>query len=258
MKSLIGLILIGLMGWHYFQPNTTAEEKLQEIWASAKQMQEKLQDLQAEKKLPRPPKLYRPKQFISKKLVQHISINNNQEKDLADLIQACDFDDPLVRNTAVKIAGKSAGSFNLGQVCNIYDLCKDEWNYVNDPSIGSDYVAKASETLKNGMNGDCDDFSILIYSLITAIGGEARITYAYDNDSGHAFTEVRISPDNQETIKAYLQERYDASRIRGIRSDRDGIYWLNLDWFDDFPGGKYYDWERGYTFNLHSGTIEAL
>ena len=44
------------------------------------------------------------------------------------------------------------------------------WVYVNDPA-GTDYYAKASESLRL-LRGDCDDYAILMASLIESIGGD--------------------------------------------------------------------------------------
>ena len=42
---------------------------------------------------------------------------------------------------------------------------------------------------------------------------------------------------------------YDNSGI-WTRTDKDGNKWLNLDWFANHPGGKYFDYTHGTTFYI--------
>ena len=272
MKTLTYLILFGLGIALWNEPENLLFA-IQVIKKDAQKMQHAIKNIKKQEigheietetseiytpNLPNPPKLYRPRLFIGKPNLDYTLKDHYRKQDLADLLQACDFDNPLVRNTAVKIAGRSPGNFNLGQVCNIYDFCNADWKYVNDPSISGDYLAKASETLRNKLIGDCDDYTITISTLIISIGGEILITYGIKGDRAHAFTELRIGDDNAETVSTYLKQRYKVQKLPGIRKDQEGHYWLNLDWFDDFPGGKYYEWDRGVRFSLSKGTIEEL
>ena len=175
---------------------------------------------------------------------------NNISKDLQTLVTSCDFSNKTVRNLAVKIAGKSQGEFNIGQICNIFDYCYDNWKYVNDPPT-EEYNSKASESIENGFNGDCDDFAVLMCSMIIAVGGEARINYAYSNESGHAFTEVNIGYTDENQIVSYLQTRYrNDYDINNIwkRKDSNGNNWLNLDWQSKHPGGQYFKYNNGTCF----------
>ncbi|MCQ2286557.1 MAG: GYF domain-containing protein [Bacteroidales bacterium] len=167
------------------------------------------------------------------------------------LIEACDYDNDIVRNKAVSIAGSTPGTFNIGQVCDIYDYCRKNWKYVNDAKKKST-VEYASKTLKNGLNGDCDDFAVLVASMIMAIGGEIRITYAYTEDSGHAFTEVNVGKsDLIKDIEKYIMKRYpNGYSSTSYKRDADGNCWLNLDWWDYYPGGRYFEADRGIRFYL--------
>ncbi|MBK7572688.1 MAG: transglutaminase domain-containing protein [Bacteroidetes bacterium] len=120
-----------------------------------------------------------------------------------------------------------------------------KWKYVEDPRK-NEYYSSASNTLtKTGLTGDCDDFAILMYSLITAIGGEARISFAWkkipDSDTyfGHAFTEVDIVTIPPETLVNTMIARFGEFNIDKINYDHDdkGV-WLNLDWWAAYPGWK--------------------
>ena len=165
------------------------------------------------------------------------------------LVDACNYSNSTLRNNAVSIAGQNEGSFNLGQICDIFDHCYNNWKYVNDPK-GAEIVEYASNTISNGLNGDCDDFAVLICSMILSIGGEARINFAYGQDGGHAFTEVNIGKTEiEEYISKRYKKVYDHSGI-WTRTDKDGNNWLNLDWFAKHPGGKYFDYTHGTTFYI--------
>jgi transglutaminase-like putative cysteine protease len=176
--------------------------------------------------------------------------------DMKDLIIACDYDSKTVRNNTVALVSASGGNFNLGQICDIFDFCLQNWSYVNDP-ISRDYYAKASETLRNGLNGDCDDFAILLCSMILSIGGEARISFAYGNDGGHAFTEVNIGKTNRTEVERYLKARYGYTGM-WHKEDSNGNWWLNLDWQAHYPGGQYYKYNRGTMFNIIQNIYQNL
>lgn len=184
-----------------------------------------------------------------KKFLNELFKDCNISGEKKQLIKACNYLDPILRNNAVNIAGKSPGTYNLGQVCDLFDYCYLNWKYVNDPKT-TEVIEMASNTISNGLNGDCDDFAVLLCSLILAIGGEARINYAYGDNGGHAFTEVNIGTTS---IEEYLFARYprsDGENSIWTRVDKQGNHWLNLDWFAKYPGGKYFAYNRGTTFYI--------
>ncbi len=173
-------------------------------------------------------------------------------KELIKLKDACDYMNPTTRDFAVKNAGKSAGVYNIGQVCNIFAAIRPpNWHYVNDP-LGNEFYSKASLTIsQTNLSGDCDDYAVLMFSLITSIGGEARLNFVWGLQGGHAFTEVNISKFNflevERTIKSNFPD-YDINRIN-YRTDNSGT-WLNLDWWASYPGGPYMDFAHSMTFNI--------
>ena len=170
------------------------------------------------------------------------------------LVRACNYSDSFVRNEAIKVAAGSPGKLNLGQICNIFDYCYGNWKYVNDPKADN-YVEYASITLNNGLIGDCDDFAVLVCSMILSIGGEAIITYAYGKNSSHAYTEVNIGRTDLSEVQAYLRSRYNIVYSGSIwtRPDLNGNHWLNLDWFATHPGGEYFDHDYGTQFYILQG-----
>ncbi len=185
-------------------------------------------------------------------ILNEIFKNCNASGSKSQIMTSTNYGNSLVRNSAAKIAGRSPGSFNIGQVCEIYDYCYTNWKYVNDP-VQNEIIEYASNTLKNGLNGDCDDFAVLLGSLLLSVGGEVRINYVYGPEGAHAFTELNIGSTNFNEIQKFLKKRYRKSIAKnGIwyKEDEKGNKWLNLDWFADYPGGKYFNATRGTRFYI--------
>ncbi len=178
---------------------------------------------------------------------------------VAKVAAACDYSNPVTRAFAMDAAGPSrSGELTLTQVCNIFDaIIRPHWTYFHDPQrtrFGED-VAYASESIRVGLRGDCDDFAVLMAACIRAIGGACRIALVHDGARGHAFAEVYVG-DIQSANKAadYILRRY-AKHYRVGNSeyfipnrvffdlDGGGGCWLALDWSgtppswsDAFPG----------------------
>ena len=205
--------------------------------------------VEIEEPIPPPPTIDFSVTKHEKKFLRELFKGCNLSGEKRQLVEACNYSNSSLRNNAVSIAGRNAGSYNLGQICDIFDYCYNNWKYVNDPK-GSEIIEYASNSITNGLNGDCDDFAVLVCSMILSIGGEARINYAYGKHGGHAFTEVNIG---KTEIEEYISKRYknvyDHSGI-WTRTDKDGNNWLNLDWFAKHPGGKYFDYTHGTTFYI--------
>ncbi len=165
---------------------------------------------------------------------------------------AMDIDEEQTRLYALDLAAKYPGEFNIDQVCEVYSELYKNWKYVNDPR-GREYVAKASTTIKAGLKGDCDDFAILMATMMESIGGEARVVGAYNYMiGGHAYAEVNIG--DPELIPMHLKsvnkhyskffgKLFGRTKVDSLhyRVDDDGNAWLNLDWTSKYPGGKYFD-----------------
>lgn len=163
------------------------------------------------------------------------------------IVAAMDVSEPLTRNTSVKIASTVPGTFSLEQVAAIWSHARGRWRYVNDPR-GGEYFAKASETITNDYAGDCDDFAIVVASMLTAVGGEARMVLMNGPGGGHAYAEVCVDVP-AEAIAERLTRHYrrhpdpniGRTRITGVSYRRDDAcpVWLNLDWNGRMPGGPY-------------------
>jgi len=168
---------------------------------------------------------------------------------------------PLIHNGALLMVAKLSqpGDSTIQHICSIYKYLKDGsspikgWIYVSDPR-GLDYFNYASESMKIGNEsnctgaGDCDDFAILMASLVESIGGTTRIIVAYNNSTGggHTYAEVYLgnlnSPNCQvnDTLN-WLKKKYNTDNIITYNDTDTGEVWLNLDWGSD---------ERG---NMHPG-----
>lgn len=151
-----------------------------------------------------------------------------------------------VRSYALSaIKSSNGGSYNIGQICDIYDKLYSDWVYVNDPA-GTEYYAKASESVRL-LRGDCDDYAILMASLVESIGGSARVIFAYDGSGGgHAYAEVYLGDSKAEidSLIKSISRHYDGAYINyHISYDKNNNpkYWLNLDWTANHPGGKFYE-----------------
>lgn len=181
------------------------------------------------------------------------------DQHLHDLIQTCDYQSSVTRDFAVSSASKNPGEFNIRQVCDVFSQIYQNWKYVNDP-YGMEFFSPASRTiLSSKFSGDCDDFAILMYSSIMAIGGESRIIFAFDETSGHAFAEINISNRNIQQVASDITAYYRNDFAVGdlyYREDYDGSVWLNLDYWANYPGGKYMDFNREVIFYPHRETYE--
>ncbi|MEM0331299.1 MAG: hypothetical protein QXW84_08015 [Archaeoglobaceae archaeon] len=93
--------------------------------------------------------------------------------------------------------------------------------------------AKASETIENGLVGDCDDYAILMSALVLSIGLSPRIVIV----EGHAYPELYLGKDDycQEMVKSLANKFRDTIYYY---KDSDGKCWLSLDWTSSHIGGK--------------------
>ncbi|MBL7827976.1 MAG: hypothetical protein JNJ57_15205, partial [Saprospiraceae bacterium] len=113
---------------------------------------------------------------------------------------------PLV--TAV-IAEKHVGSFNLGQVCDVYDHLYFKWKPLDDPS--NHELVCAASAVWEAPGGDCDDFSVCLSAALSSINGVTLVTFAYNRArKGHAYVEVCLGTSvNQLLVENYLRARYN-------------------------------------------------
>jgi len=163
----------------------------------------------------------------------------------AQVKNAIDYWDPLTRNFALQCVNPvNSGPYNIGQICDIWDISMESWVYVNDPPGNAFEPTPASVTISAGLRGDCDDFAVLLAALITAIGGWTRFIVATKQNAAHAYAEVYAGKwGENQYITNYICARYNISSVWYWEED-DGSAWLNLDWQEHHPGGRYYDGNR--------------
>ena len=168
---------------------------------------------------------------------------------------------PTVRTFALKLARKYPGEYNVGQICIIFKYLEENWRYVSDPK-GVDYVAPAHESIEAGLAGDCDDFAVLMASLIEAIGGSARVIVAWGPEGGHAYCEVYVGSEKDleeliDWICEYSDEYGTLSQkiyrwlvgqnyVFHYHKTASGEVWLNLDWSAEYPGGPFFKSYKAY------------
>lgn len=179
------------------------------------------------------------------------------EDTLAKLKEKVDVENPVTREFYLQLASKSPGKYNIGQLAYIYTYLFSNWKYVSDPR-GREYFASASESIRNGLVGDCDDFAILMAACIEGIGGGARITFAENSESGHAFTEAYVTNNKEDVqelvngILTYTTTIYGkvVATTMNYRTDTDGKIWFNMDWNSPAPGSVYFKSDREWVFDL--------
>ncbi len=103
---------------------------------------------------------------------------------------------PRVRDEGRSLILEYPGDGTINQICSIYEHMVDNWSYARD-TRGIEEFQYSNQSLEYGKGkfsgqGDCDDFSILMASLIESIGGTSRIVLAYGPNGGHAYTEVYL------------------------------------------------------------------
>lgn len=165
-------------------------------------------------------------------------------------------DNAYVNHKALMLAARYPGDRSIDQICSIFQYIKDGdastkgWSYVGDPR-GIDLYHYANETLKVGEGtgcsgaGDCDDFAIVMSSLIESIGGTTRVVLAFnksENNQGHAYAQVFLgsstNEDKVEEVIDWLKQRYETDKIFTYIDPETKDIWLNLDWSADHPGGS--------------------
>jgi hypothetical protein len=126
------------------------------------------------------------------------------------------------------------------QICRQFSLLKyvkSNFRYVSDPS-NFDYFAPPQESIEL-MGGDCDDYSILVASVLKAIGANVRIVWA----PKHVYPELYCG--NKMEFEKYVSAIYTlfeqeiGKKHIYYRIDKNGNYWINIDYTDLYPGSVY-------------------
>ncbi|MDY6965273.1 MAG: transglutaminase family protein [Halobacteriota archaeon] len=138
--------------------------------------------------------------------------------------------DPGVIKIEKKISDRYPQGYNMYQVCALFDYVSGKIEYLPDPE-DLEVWQRPDETLQLG-RGDCEDYAILMASLIEAAGGNARIYLTED----HAFAAVYIGNETvriDEAIRTY----YNTPATVYFITDDYGS-WLILDTVSGFYTGN--------------------
>jgi len=157
--------------------------------------------------------------------------------------QKVNYKDSSVRAFAVKYSLMYFDEYypKYRQICRQFSLLKYikiNFKYVSDPS-NFDYFASPQESIEL-MAGDCDDYSILIASVLKAIGANVRIIWS----PKHVYPELYCG--DKATFEKYVSAIYTLfeqeigkKRIY-YRIDKNENYWINIDYTDLYPGSVYH------------------
>ncbi len=189
----------------------------------------------------------------------------------AQIAVAVNYQNEEVRKIATNWAVKNfkayqsvTPSLTVLHAMSIFKEVRNRWNYVYDPE-GEDYYASASETLSqlesdDLLKGDCDDYSIMIAALIKATGGETQLvrTVIENEDgtlTGHLYPEVKVgNKKDLETIAYLIKNKFfpRESKDKAIfyYIDKEDNVWLNFDYNEYYPGGKYQSLYRESVMDL--------
>jgi hypothetical protein len=129
--------------------------------------------------------------------------------------------DPAVLQKADDILARFPGAFSIFQAAAAFDFVHANITYKAEPS-GQDHWQSPAETL-NLLTGDCEDYTLLLAAMITALGGTTR----FHVETDHAFLSVYVGTDLQAATDA-LSRYYNTGVHPAPFSDRFG-YWLSAD-----------------------------
>jgi len=176
-----------------------------------------------------------------------------------ELREAIDYSNPDFRNYAASIAVKHfeeeaflSKNKRWVQFFSVFKEIYGHWKYVFDP-VDEEYYSKASETLTqlnydDNFKGDCDDYSIMMAACIKAIGGEVRLVRTVverdGKKNGHMYPEIKFGDSKDlETVVYLIKNVYFVDEAKGksifYYEDKKGFIWLNFDYNDAYPGGKF-------------------
>ena len=160
------------------------------------------------------------------------------------ILNAIEYENPRVRDFAIMATLKHFNKIRKGnyrvliQCFAVFKEINSRWNYVSDPK-NQDYIAKASESARY-LSGDCDDHSIFMAACVRAIGGTPRLIHT----DGHMYPEILIGRKGDleninYLIKKVLFPKESKGKQLNYHIDERGNIWLNLDYTDKYPGGKF-------------------
>ena len=173
------------------------------------------------------------------------SFSSYTDKTVKGIKRKLNSNDSAVRNFAVKHSLEYFDEYYIkyGQIVrplSLFRYINENFKYVMD-NRRDEYFAAPQETILNGLGGDCDDHSILMASAMGSIGARSRIILI----KGHAYPELFIGDkkafDHFKQAVVQLFQAYDIKNI--FYHAHDNEYWINLDYTERYPGGRYMNGE---------------
>ena len=122
-------------------------------------------------------------------LPSDISLSNESYQltsdfDYSDLVNPLD---PVIKQTADKVASQSCNENKICQAKAIYYFVRDNIDYVSDP-IAKEYLEEPREVLKTSAS-DCESGTMLLASMLESIGVNAEMVFI----PGHAFLRIQLA-----------------------------------------------------------------
>ncbi|MGD0817276.1 MAG: transglutaminase family protein [Methanomassiliicoccales archaeon] len=123
---------------------------------------------------------------------------------------------------ASNILTNNSNVYSIQAVADAFDWVRDHIAYADDPN---DYWQSASETL-SWRTGDCEDYAILLASLIDQMGGNARVNII----DGHAFSSVFVGSNVNvlDNVSKAISSHYQTQVPVYFLNDTTG-YWMVID-----------------------------
>ncbi|MBA7492653.1 hypothetical protein ES702_03203 [subsurface metagenome] len=183
------------------------------------------------------------------------------EHQLAKRISAAiDATSPVTRNFALGIVQPAEGYFNAGQICLIWDHLKGNFSYVSDPRR-FEFISPASETIKAGLAGDCDDVATLTVALIESVGGVGRVVSGHSIWGNHAYAECFVGDGEhvRDVILPVFWGHYPGMGPLHCHVDAVGNHWMNLDVLSgcQYAGDAFFEATRERAF-YRDGFYESI
>jgi len=152
-------------------------------------------------------------------------------------------DEEVLRLLETAVSPEHVGEYSIAQVCDVFDYLDERWEYVPDRSNLGDTLTPPWITLLT-MQGDCEDFAVVLASAILSLGGCAEIGLEADEASGHACARLFVGDDWDAVVqlRAYLRFRYRTAHVF-VSEDDEGHHWIRL---DSYPGDSFW-WRQGRT-----------
>ena len=121
----------------------------------------------------------------------------------------------------LKNEGMDDGRFTIQDIVDAYEFITDSIDYKADPDNGKNEWISPMTCISRG-GGDCEDFSVLLGSMITGMGGNVRVLITSD----HAFISVYIGKN--DAILQDIEKRFGISIPFQILEDELGK-WLIIE-----------------------------